>query len=77
MSANDIPDERGTYYLCFSDNVEILNGSPVTAKKLLTNQGGQARWNIRVTASEDKTISNFIQSEIKSSQQVLETLINL
>jgi hypothetical protein len=70
MTANDIPDERGTYYVCFSDNVEILNGSPVTAKTLLTNQGDQARWNIRVSANSGKIISNCAQSEIKPNQQV-------
>jgi hypothetical protein len=70
LTAKDIPDERGTYYVCFSDNVEILNGSPVTAKTLLTKQGDQARWNIRVSANSGEIISNCAQSEIKPNQQV-------
>jgi hypothetical protein len=70
LTANDIPDERGTYYVCFSDNVEILNGSPVTAKTLLTKQGDQAKWSIRVSANSGKIISNCAQSEIKPNQQV-------
>lgn len=64
------PDKLATYYVCFSDNVEIINGSPVTAKTLLTNQGDQAKWNIRVSANAGNIISNCIQSEVKPIPQI-------
>lgn len=70
MTANDIPDERGTFYICFSDNIEVLNGSPLTAKTLLTKNGDQASWNIRVSSGIGGIISNCSQSDIKPSNML-------
>jgi len=47
----------------------------LTAKTLLTNQGDQARWNIRVSANAVKIISSCAQSEIKPNQQVFGNII--
>jgi len=49
MIANEVPDGRGTYYICFSNNVEVLSGSqPLTAKNVITKQDDTASWRIKV-----------------------------
>lgn len=68
LTANDIPDGRGTYYVCFSDNITVLSGSsPVTAKTVLAKAGDTVSWNIKVGQATGKTISKCSQSAIQAN----------
>jgi Leu/Phe-tRNA-protein transferase len=75
LTANDIPDERGTYFVCFSDNVEILNGDPLSAKELLAQKGDKVHWNIKVNPGTGKLISHCAQSEIQKNRKLMHSSI--
>lgn len=77
LTANDIPDGRGTYYVCFSDNITVLSGSsPVTAKTVLVKAGDTVSWNIKVGQATGKTISNCSQSAIQANSTNKVSILN-
>ncbi|MCH4293097.1 IPT/TIG domain-containing protein [Shewanella sp. 3B26] len=65
MNADTVPDARGTYYVCFSDNVEVLNGSPLTSKTLLQKTNDKASWTVKVSPGRGDVISQCSQGEIQ------------
>lgn len=60
LTGEDVPDERGTYYVCFSDNVEVLNGPAKSAKELITGKGDTISWNIKVNSGDPKAVNSCI-----------------
>ncbi len=70
LTADTVPDARGTYYVCFSDNVEVLSGDPFQHKELLAEKGDAVNWRVKVTSGVGKAISKCSQSEIKSNSSI-------
>lgn len=58
LTANEIPDERGTFYICFSDNIEIISGPSQSSKDQLTQADQNLSWQVKVNEGEGKLISN-------------------
>ncbi|MGO3785652.1 MAG: hypothetical protein ACTJIB_05430 [Pseudoalteromonas prydzensis] len=57
LTANEIPDERGTFYICFSDNIDIISGPSQSSKDQLTAVDQVLSWEVNVNEGEGKTIS--------------------
>ncbi|MCG9754773.1 hypothetical protein L1D40_05935 [Shewanella insulae] len=69
MTANTVPDARGTYYICFSDNVTIIDGPSQSAKDLLTQEDQILSWRVQVNPGSGKVVSqcNYIIHEANGS----------
>jgi hypothetical protein len=69
MTANTVPDARGTYYICFSDNVSIIDGPSQSAKDLLTQEDQVLSWRVQVNSGSGKVVSqcSYIIQEANGS----------